>query len=118
MKHPLFLGSLLACFFMTTPTQAADPKLPAKHAKAGVTCHDCHREETPTKAAVPDDSCMACHGDMPAMAAYTKGLPVNPHAPPKGDHPGPFACTECHSQHKPAVVKCLECHPKFKLVPR
>ena len=106
---------LLACFFLATGVRAADHTLPAKHAKAGLNCHDCHQEETPTKAAVPDRSCMTCHGDYPAMAAYTKDLPVNPHAVPKGDHPGPFACTECHCQHKPPVVKCLECHPAFKL---
>ena len=61
-------------------------------------------------------SCVACHGDLPAMAAYTRALPVNPHArPAKAGHPGPFACTECHRQHKPPVVKCLECHPTFKM---
>jgi hypothetical protein len=112
-----FLAPLVASFFLATAA-SADPKLPAKHAKAGVTCHDCHQEENPSKAAVPDDSCMACHGDLPAMAAYTKALPVNPHAVPKGGHPGPFACIQCHRQHQPPVVKCLECHPTFKLTPR
>ncbi len=92
--------------------------LPPWHAKAGVTCHDCHQKEKPTTAAVADDSCMICHGDYPAMADLTKQLPVNPHAPPKAPHPGPFACPECHKQHRPAVVKCLECHPDFKLKPR
>jgi hypothetical protein len=52
------------------------------------------------------------------MAAYTKALPVNPHMERKAGHPGPFACPECHRQHKPPVVKCLECHPDFKLKPR
>jgi hypothetical protein len=96
--------------------QAAEPKPQGKHVKAGVTCHDCHREEHPTQGAVADDSCMVCHGDYPAMAAYTRNLPVNPHAVPKAGHPGPFGCTECHCQHKPPVVKCLECHPKFKMI--
>lgn len=109
------LAPILAWFFLAAPGRAAEPKLPPKHAKAGVTCHDCHHEENPTKAAVADDSCMDCHGDYPAMAAYTSKLPVNPHNPPKGKHPGPFACTECHSQHKAPVVKCKECHPDFKL---
>lgn len=92
--------------------------LPPWHAKSGVICYDCHQKEKPTSAAVADESCMVCHGDYPAMAELTKHLPVNPHAPPKPPHAGPFTCTECHHQHKPAVVKCLECHPDFKLKPR
>ena len=119
MKTIGHLATILACFFMSTLCRAEDPKLPPKHAKAHVTCNDCHHEEAPSKAAVANDSCMACHGDLPAMAAYTRNLPVNPHAvPTKGGHPGPWQCTECHHQHKPAVVKCLECHPAFKLTPR
>ncbi len=118
MTKITFAAALLACFFLTSAARAEDPKVPPKHTKAGVTCHDCHREEHPTKGAVADESCMACHGDLPAMAAYTKALPVNPHAVPKNGHPGPWACTECHHQHKAAVVKCLECHPGFKLTPR
>ncbi|MEI2698172.1 MAG: cytochrome c3 family protein [Microthrixaceae bacterium] len=99
---------------------ADEPKrpLPAKHAKAGVSCHDCHQKENPAKAAVADDSCMICHGDYPAMADYTKQLNPNPHKWPGGKHPGPFACVDCHNQHKAPTVKCLECHPGFKLKPR
>lgn len=110
------LAPYLAFFFLALPARSADVKPTARHSKAGVTCFDCHREETPAKVA-PDDSCIGCHGDLPAMAAFTKALPVNPHAVPKGGHPGPFLCTQCHRQHKPPVVKCLECHPKFKLSP-
>ena len=56
---------------------------------------------------------MDCHGDVPAMAELTKGLPVNTHKPPPpptgaGRLPG------IHRQHQPPVVKCLVCHPKFK----
>jgi len=95
---------------------ATSKPLPSKHAKNGLSCFDCHRNENPTQAAVPEDSCMVCHGDDAAMAAYTKHLPVNPHDPPKKKgHPGPFACTECHHQHKVPEVKCLECHTDFKL---
>ena len=98
---------------------AQERPLPAPHVKAKLICHDCHQKEKPTTAAVPDEACMVCHGDYPAMAAYTKDLPVNPHAVPKKEgHPGPFQCTECHHQHKPAEVKCLECHKDFKLKPR
>lgn len=115
------LPALILAFALgTTPGTAQDARhgTPPKHTKAGVTCHDCHREEKPSKAAVAMESCMACHGDYPAMAAYTRTLAVNPHQPPTGKHPGPFACPECHRQHQPPVVKCLECHPKFKLTAR
>jgi hypothetical protein len=97
--------------------QEAKKGLPPKHVKAGVICHDCHRKESPSMAAVPDDSCAVCHGDYAAMVAYTKHLAPNPHNPPGGKHPGPFACTDCHHQHKPPEVKCLDCHPKFRMTP-
>ena len=86
-------------------------KLPAYHAKAGVHCFDCHQEEKPTKKAVTSASCMACHGDYPAMKALTKEAKPNPH----DSHQGEIACTDCHRQHLPPVVKCLECHEgKYK----
>lgn len=107
---------IMAVLFLVPASGHAEPgKLPPKHAKAGLSCADCHRQDQPKEAAIPEDSCMQCHGDYPAMAAYTKDLPLNPHAPRKAGHPGPFGCTECHHQHKPPVVKCLECHPEFKL---
>ncbi len=85
--------------------------LPAYHAKAGVHCFDCHQEEKPTKKAVASDSCMTCHGDYPAMKALTKDVKPNPHA----SHLGEIPCTDCHRQHQPPVVKCLECHEgKYK----
>ena len=80
--------------------------LPAPHAKAKLTCHDCHQKEKPSTAAVPDEACMVCHGDYPAMKALTKDAKPNPHGSPHD----PIPCTECHRQHKPPVVKCLECH--------
>jgi len=92
---------------------AAGRNLPPSHAKAGVTCFDCHQAEKPTVAA-SSGPCMDCHGDAPAVAELTKKLPVNPHVTPKAPHPGPFTCTDCHHQHRPAAVKCLECHPTFK----
>jgi fumarate reductase flavoprotein subunit len=85
---------------------AEDRPLPAPHAKAKVICHDCHHKEKPTTAAVPDEACMVCHGDYPAMKALTKDAKPNPH----DSHQGPIPCTECHRQHKPPAVKCLECH--------
>jgi nitrate/TMAO reductase-like tetraheme cytochrome c subunit len=95
-----------------SPSQEATGfKLPPYHAKAGVHCFDCHQEEKPTKKAVASASCMTCHGDYPAMKALTKDAKPSPH----DSHLGEIACTDCHRQHKPAVVTCLECHEgKFK----
>jgi hypothetical protein len=114
MKFTQILGFYCLCACTANPGWAADGKvLPAKHAKGGVTCFDCHQAEKPAGAA-PAGTCMDCHGDAPAMAELTRQLPVNPHMPPRAPHPGPFACTDCHHQHQAPVVKCLECHPKFK----
>ena len=97
---------------LPSPSQEAKSRsLPAHHAKAGVHCFDCHQEEKPTKKAVASDSCMTCHGDYPAMKVLTKEAKPNPH----DSHLGEIPCTECHRQHQPPVVKCLECHEgKFK----
>ncbi len=104
---------------LAAPAWPEDKKpLPARHAKAGVTCHDCHQKENPAKAAVADDSCSVCHGDYAAMVAYTKHLNPNPHKPPVGKHPAQSPCVDCHRQHKAPVVKCLDCHPDFKLKAR
>lgn len=105
-------------FSLAAGNEAASHPLPPKHTQVGVTCYDCHQEETPSQKPVAEESCMACHGDFPAMAALTKGLTVNPHKIPPKPHPGPFTCTDCHRQHKPPVVKCLQCHPKFDLKAR
>jgi hypothetical protein len=96
-----------------TSQEAKKYTLPALHAKSGVHCFDCHQEEKPTKKAVTSESCVVCHGDYPAMKATTKDVKPNPH----DSHVGEIPCTECHRQHQPPVVKCLECHAgkyKFK----
>jgi hypothetical protein len=113
-------SALVAVVLAAALVRAQDAKkpLPAKHAKARLSCHDCHQKEAPSMAAVADQSCMVCHGDYPAMVAYTKNLNPNPHLPREDKHAGPFACTECHLQHKPPVVKCLECHSDFKMTAR
>ncbi|MBI1753655.1 MAG: cytochrome c3 family protein [Acidobacteria bacterium] len=105
---PTCTPSLLLAAFLTLPAPAQDskgPALPPYHAKAGVHCFDCHQEEKPTKKA-SSESCMTCHGDYPAMKAVTKNVKPNPH----GSHQGEIPCAECHRQHRPPVVKCLECH--------
>ncbi len=96
----------LAGLLAQAASGAEDRPLPAPHTQAKLICHDCHQKEEPTTAAVPDQACMVCHGDYPAMKALTKDAKPNPHASPHD----PLLCTECHRQHKPPVVKCLECH--------
>ena len=96
---------------LASAEEAKGKALPPPHAKAGVHCYDCHQEEKPTKKAVASESCMTCHGDYPAMKALTKEAKPNPH----DSHLGEIPCTDCHRQHQPPVVKCLECHEgKFK----
>lgn len=116
MPAPRYPRLALLSLFLTLPALSQDGShpLPTHHAKAGVHCFDCHQEEKPTKKAVASESCMTCHGDYPAMKALTKDAKPNPH----DSHVGEIPCTECHRQHKPGVVKCLECHEgkfKFKL---
>ena len=103
----LRIGALgLACMVSVGAAPAEARPLPAPHVKAKLICHDCHQKEKPSTAAVPDEACMVCHGDYPAMKALTKDVQPNPHGSPHD----PIACTECHHQHKPPTVKCLECH--------
>jgi len=94
---------LLAAVVWVLPALATAPT--SAHVKAQVGCVDCHGEAKPSKAA-PASACMGCHGEYPAMAEATKGLPVNPH----DSHLGAVACTRCHAQHQPGKVLCLECH--------
>ena len=117
MKSSHVLGLLALCCLQATWGVAQDSKNhpAAKHAKAGLICFDCHQEENPKKGPASDDSCMACHGDFPAMAAVTKKLAVNPHDAPPAKHPKQNQCFDCHRQHQAPVVKCLECHATFKL---
>lgn len=119
MKLATILPVCLLCLAWVSPAKALNAgggrPLNAKHAKAAVSCHNCHQEESPSSGAgVTDASCMACHGDFAEVAELTKKLPVNPHTQPPAPHPGPAACKDCHRQHQAPAVKCLECHPKFK----
>jgi len=113
MKFTRLLGFLCCLLGWSSPAPALDGRsLPAKHAQAGVTCHDCHGTLEP-KGPAAAGACMDCHGDAPAVAELTGKLPVNPHRPPKPPHVPLGACTDCHRQHQPAAVTCLKCHPTF-----
>ena len=75
LPRPLLL---LCGLLLSLPLAAQGHALPAHHAKAGLHCFDCHQEEKPTKKAVASESCMTCHGDYPAMKAFTKDAKPNP----------------------------------------
>jgi hypothetical protein len=117
IKAVALITGLVVALVPGAPLGAEGRTLARKHVQNGLLCYNCHQKEKPTDAAVPQESCMVCHGDYAAMAEYTRKLAVNPHDPPKKEgHPKPFLCTECHHQHKAPEVKCLECHTDFKLV--
>ena len=102
----------LACLMLSFACWAAPAARHAangKHVAARVTCENCHGEAAPAKAAAMK-ACIGCHGDFATVAALTKALPVNPH----DSHMDDPECTDCHTQHKPPVVKCMSCHPTFK----
>ena len=106
----LRLVGILGLASLLTAGRTVDvKKLPLPHIQAKMICHDCHQKEKPTSAAIPDEACMVCHGDYPAMKALTKKVPHNPHDSPHD----PVPCTECHRQHLPPVVQCEECHPDW-----
>jgi hypothetical protein len=102
------------CLISTALAWGAPKRVPsAKHIEAGLVCSSCHQEDPPAKP--PKMAvCVSCHGDFSAMAEITKALPVNPH----DSHMDDPDCTQCHRQHQPPVVKCLDCHPDFHLTPK
>lgn len=116
MKLTFALSVFSLTLLPTLALAAKDrPQPQPKHAKATLSCYNCHQEENPTSGTgVTEAACMACHGDLPELAVTTKALPVNPHAQRPAPHPRIPACKECHRQHAAPRVTCLECHPTFK----
>lgn len=110
MSFPRIALSLFLAFSFAWSAEPKAKAPSAKHVKAGVACASCHEEKPPAKPAKMA-ACVACHGDLAAVAAATKALPVNPH----DSHMDDPDCTECHLQHQPPVVKCMQCHANFKL---
>ena len=104
-----WIGMLGLASLLTAGRPVDSRKLPLPHIQAKMLCYDCHQKEKPVSAAIPDEACMVCHGDYPAMKALTKNVPHNPHDSPHD----PVPCTECHRQHLPPVVQCEECHPTW-----
>ena len=104
------------------------------HETEGVTCVQCHTEESvlttehadvkfgdkvatkATVATVDPATCASCHGTMEEMAAKTvdstaltddKGTTVNPHERPAGEKhdENPATCTDCHNNHSKDLPK-------------
>jgi hypothetical protein len=85
------------------------------HAKAGISCANCHGKELPTfDVTVENTRCLACHGPMEALVKKTEPPEFkdrNPHQ----SHLGDIACTVCHKAHSESKVYCLGCHQNFKM---
>ena len=115
---------------------AADAACPqgTAHEAEGVTCTQCHTEESvlatehadvkfgdkvATKATVitvDAATCESCHGTLEDMASKTadstaltddKGTTVNPHERPAGEKhdENPATCTDCHNNHSKDLNK-------------
>ncbi len=94
-----------------------------KHAKAGVTCHQCHQNtvagqakegidyitgnyKTPLdKITVSKDLCLKCH-NYDTVKSKTNFEESNPH----DSHNGQLECNTCHSMHQQSTVFCAQCH--------
>ncbi len=83
------------------------------HAKADVTCADCHGDVS-QREAVEMVKCLECH-DTAELAEKTANVkPTNPH---KNRHYNTEAdCNLCHHQHKKSENFCLPCHGRFDFV--
>lgn len=98
--------------------------LASKHAKAGVTCHDCHKASFTTqveegvkyitgdyttplkKREFPKEFCLKCHNDFESIKAKTNFEDSNPH----DSHNGEQECSLCHRMHQKSTVMCSQCH--------
>ena len=98
--------------------------LDAAHARAGVSCTDCHqgyslgvRAKTallygvgavgaPRRRTYGDAMCNRCHVSMEQQAARTDFLFRNPHR----SHWPELACADCHLGHARQIDFCNGCH--------
>ena len=92
---------------------AEDGPLGKIHKAQGVTCVKCHGTAKKSEP-IPQERCVACHGDgdFKALALKTAATkPLNPH---ENRHYGNQAnCGLCHRQHEASVNFCADCHPRF-----
>lgn len=85
------------------------------HAKASVSCANCHGKELPAPdTTVENNKCLECHGPMDKLAKKTEPAEFKDRNPHKS-HLGEVACTICHKAHAESKVYCLECHKNFNM---
>lgn len=85
------------------------------HAKAFISCRNCHGKELPAPdATIINNKCLECHGPMDQLAKKTEPAEFKDRNPHKS-HLGDVACTVCHKAHGESKVYCLSCHQKFKM---
>lgn len=85
------------------------------HAKASVSCANCHGRELPASdSTVENPKCLECHGPMDQLAKKTEPAEFKDRNPHKS-HLGEIACTVCHKAHSESKVYCLSCHQKFEM---
>jgi hypothetical protein len=90
---------------VSAPVEAVaeeDGHLAGTHKSAGISCGDCHAESPPA-AAVPEVTCLTCHGDYQDLTA---GMYEDPH----NAHYAFPDCGSCHHVHRPSENQCLTCH--------
>ncbi|MBU1564517.1 MAG: cytochrome c3 family protein [Proteobacteria bacterium] len=86
-----------------------------KHAKASVSCANCHGPELPAfDATLENEKCLQCHGPMDILAQKTEPAEFKDRNPHKS-HLGEIHCTVCHKAHSESNVYCLGCHLQFKM---
>ena len=83
-----------------------------KHVTAGVTCAQCHTQNTATPPTT--ETCLSCHsGTYAKLAAMTEQDMPNPHSSHRGEVP----CAECHHVHMTSVTQCNQCHTYDMVTP-
>jgi hypothetical protein len=92
---------------------AASSFLDNLHAKASLSCANCHGKDMPKlDSTVTNAKCLDCHGPIDQLAQKTEPADFkdrNPHR----SHLGEIDCTVCHKAHGESKIYCLQCHVKF-----
>ncbi len=116
MKSLKLILTVAIALFANGAAAVDTAQLGKTHAKAGVSCANCHGTKKPKEAALMY-ACLQCH-DTKELAKTTKDIkPTNPH---ENRHNGTETnCSTCHHQHKPSENGCIACHERweFKKLP-
>ncbi len=85
-------------------------QLDQSHASAGVSCADCHGDQT-QREPVAMLKCLECHDTKDVAEATAELKPTNPH---NNRHYGTETnCNYCHHQHQKSENFCTPCHLRF-----